>query len=252
MTRFDERDGVAVAAGAPTCVLDRILCILEAVRDSDGSLPISELAIRTGMPKSTASRLAAELVAQHYLERTDTGVTLGLRLFELGSRASLPRRLRAAAAPVIRRLWDLTGERIGLWVNRDAEMVSIAAVPGRLPMLSTQAGMRSPALTTASGKAFLAFCDDTAVVERVSAPLAEDAAARFRLELAQVRESSIATDPGVAYPGILAFASPVRSAAGSVIGAISIAVPDGSIDPQHVGPLVRSAGLDLSRRLAAA
>ena len=38
-------------------------------------------------------------------------------------------------------------------------------------MLSTRAGMRSPALTTASGKAFLAFCDDHAVVDRISAPL---------------------------------------------------------------------------------
>ena len=180
------------------------------------------------------------------------GVALGLRLFELGARASLPRRLRTVAAPIIRNLWDLTGERIGLWVQSNAEMVSIAAVPGRLPMLSTRAGMRSPALTTASGKAFLAFCDDESVVDRISAPLIEDAAARFRRELTQVRQSAIATDEGVAYPGILAFASPVMSPAGAVIGALSIAGPDGSMQLDHVGPLVRAAGVDLSRRLAAA
>ena len=252
MTRFAGRDGVADAQGAPTCVLDRVLHILETVRDAEGSLSISELSVRANMPKSTASRLAAELVTQRYLERTESGVALGLRLFELGARASLPRRLRATAAPIIRELWDLTGERIGLWLHRDTEMIAIAAVPGRLPMLSTQAGMRSPALTTASGKAFLAFCDDRAVVEHISAPLGEDAAARFRVELDEVRESSIATDRGVAYPGILAFASPVRSAAGTVIGALSIAGPDGSMDLEGVGPLVRTAGLDLSRRLAAA
>jgi DNA-binding IclR family transcriptional regulator len=173
-------------------------------------------------------------------------------LFELGVRASLPQRLRAAAAPIIRDLWDLTGERIGLWVHHDAEMVSITAVPGRLPMLSTRAGMRSPALTTASGKAFLAFCDDTEIVDRVSAPLIEDAAVRFRVELSQVRESAIAADDGVAYPGIVAFASPVQSAEGTVIGAISIAGLSGSLDQDRVGPLVRTAGRDLSRRLAAA
>ena len=206
----------------------------------------------TAMPKSTVSRLAAALVEQRYLERTEVGVALGLRLFELGARASLPRRLRTAAAPIIRDLWDLTGERIGLWVQSDTEMVSIAAVPGRLPMLSTRAGMRSPALTTASGKAFLAFCDDQTVVDRISAPLVDDAAARFRNELSQVRASAIATDEGIAYPGILAFASPVLSPAGSVIGALSIAGPDGSMDPDRVGPLVRAAGADLSRRLAAA
>ena len=75
------------------------------------------------------------MIQQRYLERTEDGVTLGLRLFELGARASLPRRLIAAAAPVIKNLWDLTGERVGLWVHQGTDMVSIAAVPGRLPML---------------------------------------------------------------------------------------------------------------------
>ena len=66
-------------------------------------------------------------------------------------------------------------------------MVSIAAVAGRLPMLPTRAGMRSPALTTASGKAYLAFCADQGVVNRVSASLIADAADHFRDELSHVR-----------------------------------------------------------------
>lgn len=252
MTRFADRPHDAAPSPRAASVLDRIICILDAVKDLPDPISITDLAHATNMPKSTASRLAADLVDQRYLEREGTGVVLGLRLFELGARASLPHRLRMAAAPIIRALWGDTGERIGLWVHRDGEMVSITAVPGRLPMLSTRAGMRSPALTTASGKAFLAFCDDRSVVERISAPLVEDEAARFRIELGRVRESAIATDEGVAYPGIFAIASPVRSGAGTVIGAISIAGPDGSMDVGRFGPLVRSAGRDLSRRLAAA
>jgi IclR family acetate operon transcriptional repressor len=244
-------DGQAAApCGEPSSVLDRILAILDSVRESDGSTTITEIAGLTDLPKSTVSRLAGALVEQRYLERTEGGLALGLRLFELGARASLPRRLRTTAAPIIRELWDLTGERIGLWVQSDTSMVSVAAVPGRLPMLSTRAGMRSPALTTASGKAFLAFCEDESVVDRVSASLIEDDAARFRTELTRVRASAIATDEGVAYPGIRAFASPVMSPAGGVIGALSIAGPD-SMDDRYA-PIVRAAGVDLSRRLAAA
>ena len=171
--------------------------------------------MRTGLPKSTVSRLVAELTGQRYLERTDDGVTLGLRLFELGARASLPRRLLAAAAPVIRNLRDVTGERVGLWVQQGTDMVSIAAVAGRLPMLPTRAGMRSPALTTASGKAYLAFCADQGVVDRVSAPLVDDAAEHFRDELTHVRASVVAMDMEVSYPGILAVASPVCSVTAS-------------------------------------
>lgn len=182
--------------GENVSVLDRILAILGTVEASDLAISVTELAHRTDMPKSTVSRLTTALVEQRYLERVDGGVTLGIRLFELGTRARLPRRLRATAAPIIRDLGGLTGERVGLWVRSGDEMVSIAAVPGRLPMLSAHAGMRSPALTTASGKAFLAFCRDPEVVERISSPLADDAADRFRSELDQVRVSSIAADPG--------------------------------------------------------
>ena len=129
---------------APVSVLDRIFAILDAVKESDGSITITDIAARTALPKSTVSRLVTELTGQRYLERTEEGVALGLRLFELGARASLPRRLVAAAAPVLRNLRDATGERVGLWVQQGTDMVSIAAVAGRLPMLPTRAGMRSP------------------------------------------------------------------------------------------------------------
>lgn len=235
----------------PVSVLSRLTAILDAVKISDSPVTVTELALQTGLPKSTVSRLVAELTHQHYLERTDDGVTLGLRLFELGARANLPRRFLAAAAPVMRSLRELTGERIGLWVHQGTDMVSIATVAGRLPMLSTRAGMRSPALTTASGKAYLAFCPDRSVVDRVAAGLVDASAVRFRDELDRVRATTLATDSGVSYPGILAVASPVRSANGVVVGAISIAGPSGAMDTERVAPLVRAASATVSQRLSA-
>ena len=146
MTSLAEWNTAPARSAGSASVLDRIIAILDAVRESRGSISITELAARTALPKSTVSRLVAAMIQQRYLERPEDGVTLGLRLFELGARASVPRRLIAAAAPVIKNLWDLTGERVGLWVHQGTDMVSIAAVPGRLPMLSTRAGMRSPEL----------------------------------------------------------------------------------------------------------
>lgn len=252
MTSLAEWNSTPVRSGGQVSVLDRIITILDAVKESEGKVSITDLADLTGMPKSTVSRLVADLTTQRYLERSDEGVTLGLRLFELGARASMPRRLIAAAAPVIRNLRDATGERVGLWVQQGTDMISIAAVAGRLPMLPTRAGMRSPALTTASGKAYLAFCADQSVVDRVSAPLIRGAADDFRHELRDVRASVIAMDREVAYPGILAVASPVLSPDRVVLGAISIAGPSGAMDPDRVAPLVRAAGATLTRRLAAA
>jgi IclR family acetate operon transcriptional repressor len=252
MTSLAEWNTSPARPRAPVSVLDRIIAILDAVKESGGSVTVTELAAQTAVPKSTVSRLVAELTGQRYLERTEEGVTLGLRLFELGARASLPRRLLAAAAPVIRNLRDATGERVGLWVQQGTDMVSIAAVAGRLPMLPTCAGMRSPALTTASGKAYLAFCEDEGVVSRVSASLVDGAADHFRDELSHVRASVLATDIEVSYPGILALATPVLSADRVVLGAISVAGPSGAMDPDRVAPLVRAAGTTVTRRLTAA
>jgi IclR family acetate operon transcriptional repressor len=252
MESLAEWNTIPARAGAPVSVLDRIIAILDAVKDARGSLSITDLAALTCLPKSTVSRLVAELAGQRYLERTDEGVTLGLRLFELGARASVPRRLLGAAAPVIRQLRQVTGERVGLWVQQGTDMVSIAAVAGRVPMLPTRAGMRSPALTTASGKAYLAFCADQGIVDRVSAPLADADADHFRDELSHVRSSIVAMDMGESYPGILAVASPVLWKDRVVVGAISIAGPSGAMDPDRVAPLVRAAGTNVSRRLAAA
>lgn len=252
MTSLAEWNTPTSPASASASVLARIVAILDAVNESGSSQSVTALAAHTAMPKSTVSRLVGELVEQRYLDRTEDGVTLGIRFFELGARASLPRRLLTAAAPVIRELVEITGERVGLWVHQGTHMISIAAVAGRLPMLPTRAGMRSPTLTTASGKAFLAFCADRDLVDRATAPLVDYAADQFRVELDQVRATVVATDRGVAYPGILAVATPVLSADRRVLGAISIAGPSGAMDPEHVGPLVREAGVALTRRLTAA
>ncbi|WP_127817728.1 IclR family transcriptional regulator [Microbacterium sp. CPCC 204701] len=239
-------------APAPNSVLGRIIAILDAVKEAGGYVSVTDIAARTSLAKSTASRLVSELTAQRYLQRTDEGITLGLRLFELGARASLPRRLIGAAAPVIRNLVQATGERVVLWVHEGNDMVSIAAVPGRLPMLPTRAGTRSPALTTASGKAYLAFCTDQRIVDRISARLVDAAASSFRDELSHVRAAVLAVDIEASYPGIAAVASPVLSPDRVVLGAISLAGPSDAMDPHSVAPLVRAAGSNVTRRLAAA
>jgi len=242
---FPSREG-------PVSVLDRVFAVLDVVRSCDGPISISGIAGEARIPKSTAARLVASLVAQRYLTHEPGGVVLGMRLFELGARATMPRRIASAAAPVVYELAQRTGERIGVWVQQGTDMISLTAVPGRLPMLPTRAGMRSPALTTASGKAYLAFCDDTNVVDRVSAPLLDDEVERFYDELTSVRADTVAVDQGDSYAGVAAVASPVIDRSGSVVGAISVAGPAGGLRTAHVTPLVRTASISLTRRLTAA
>jgi len=148
----------------PVSVLDRILAILDTVRESHGSTTITQLALATGIPKSTVSRLVGDLVRQRYLMRTDEGVAIGLRLFELGARASTPRRLSAAALPVLAELFNATGEHLNVAVQEGRDMLSVISVRGRLRPVPSRAGVRVPSATTALGKAVLAFTIDERVL----------------------------------------------------------------------------------------
>ena len=232
-------------------MLDRIVAILGAVRDRGGAATVTELSRATGIPKSTVSRTVAELVKHGYVERTDTGVVIGIRLFELGARATLPRRLSAAALPVLAELFNATGEHLNVAVRDGADMVSVISVRGRLRPAPSHAGARVPASTTALGKAVLAFTTDRSVV--LGATTGLDNRARHHLddELIDVRAHAIAIDRCETFPGVVGVASPILLPDHSPVAAISVAGPASGMDADQMMPLVRHAAIALTRRLAA-
>jgi DNA-binding IclR family transcriptional regulator len=234
----------------PVSVLDRILAILDTVRESHGSTTITQLALATGIPKSTVSRLVGDLIRQRYLTRTEEGVVIGLRLFELGARASTPRRLSVAALPVLAELFNATGEHLNVAVQEGREMLSVISVRGRLRPVPSRAGVRVPSVTTALGKAVLAFTDDEGVLGSVFTGLDSSQRNTFEKELVSVRTASVAIDLCETFPGVVGVASPVLSPDRVPVAAISVAGPVTDMDPHRMAPLVRHAALALTHRLA--
>jgi DNA-binding IclR family transcriptional regulator len=234
----------------PVSVLDRILAILETVRESNGSSTITQLAVATGIPKSTVSRLVGDLVHQRYLTRGDDGVVIGLRLFELGARASTPRRLSLAALPVLAELSNATGEHLNVAVQEGCQMLSVISVRGRLRPVPSRAGVRVPSATTALGKAVLAFAADDTAVDAVMAGTHRQDRRRLEQELATVRSDWVAVDRCETFPGVVGVASPVLSPERLPVAAISVAGPVSDMDPKRIAPLVRHAALALTHRLA--
>jgi DNA-binding IclR family transcriptional regulator len=236
--------------GEPVSVLDRIIAILEIVRESHGSTTITQLALATGIPKSTVSRLVGDLVRNRYLTRIDGGVAIGLRLFELGARASTPRRLGVAALPVLAELFNATGEHLNVAVQEGQDMLSVISVRGRLRPAPSRAGVRVPSVTTALGKAVLAFTDDESVLRGIMTGLDSRARGLLERELAGVRTSSVAIDRCETFPGVIGVASPILSPDRCPLAAISVAGPAADMDPNRMAPLVRHAALALTHRLA--
>lgn len=231
-------------------MLDRIIAILEVVRESHGSTTITQVALATGIPKSTVSRLVGDLVRQRYLTRTKNGVAIGLRLFELGARASTPRRLSVAALPVLAELFNATGEHLNVAVQEGRDMLSVISVRGRLRPAPSRAGVRVPSVTTALGKAVLAFTEDEGVLRAIMAGLDPRGRHMLERELTGVRSCAVAIDRCETFPGVIGVASPILSPERCPVAAISVAGPAVDMDPNRMAPLVRHAALALTHRLA--
>src|SRR5664279_612712 len=109
----------------PESVLERGMSLLWAFDPDRPELGISELARRTGLPKSTTHRLAGELVRLGLLEQAGPRLRLGLRLFELGQLVPRQRTLRDAALPFMEDLREATQNSVHLAVLEGIEVVYV-------------------------------------------------------------------------------------------------------------------------------
>ena len=116
---------------APQSVVGRVLALLTAFRPGDAELTLAELHRRTGIAKPTAHRLLAELSGWDMVERTPTGIRLGMRLFELGQLVPGQRGLLDAAAPFLADLFEATLETVHLAVPDGVEVVYVQKLDGR-------------------------------------------------------------------------------------------------------------------------
>lgn len=237
-------------------VLDRVTALFDAFGEHDEGLGVSELARRANLPKSTVSRIAADLVEQRFLDRDGDKLYLGIRLFELAETVQQPRRLRHVALPVMTELRDVTHQTVSLAVLEGADVLLIAIVRGEAsPAPAARVGGRLPAHATALGKALLAFSSRD-VVERVirgglpsRTPSTICDPVVLGRELADVRRLGVAAETEECLTGRMCVASPILSNGGMPVAAISVSGSTPDIVPARVGPAVRAAAVTLSRRI---
>lgn len=210
-------------------VLDRMSAILDAFGELGEGLGVTELARRANLPKSTVSRIAADLVTEGYLDRVGARLYLGLRLFELGQNVEQPRRLRRLAITTMTALRDATGQNVQLAIADGAEVVIIANAPGRdneHPV--ARIGERLPVASTALGAVFDLNTADGGAVRRS--------------DLAAVAEAL--------HGAHVCLASPVIER-GRVVAALSVSGAVHGMDVDVAAGTLRGAATALSRRLAA-
>ncbi|MGP6178527.1 IclR family transcriptional regulator [Microbacterium sp. A196] len=235
----------------------RIVRVLETFSAERTVQTATEIADRSGLPRSTAHRIVGELSAEGILERDEEGrIRLGMRLWELALRGSSALRLRQAAMPHMERVQTLVREHTQLAVLEHDEALFLERLshPDAGANITRIAG-RLPLHASSSGLILLAFADP-AVRERVlSGPLralstetVTDAAA-LRALLASIRRRGFVAAPGSIEAVSTGVAVPVRDR-GEVVAALSVVLPRDA-DPTAALDALRGAARDTERDLRA-
>ncbi|MFZ3584546.1 IclR family transcriptional regulator [Loktanella sp. DJP18] len=150
--------------------LARGLSVLRAFRPSDDGLGNAEISDRTGLPKSTVSRLTFTLQSLGYLThaRRHDRYRPGPALLALGNMASASLSFVDLSGPLMQRLADDTGT-LSLLLVRDAGRMLIVKTwrPRGIASLWLEVGHRLPFHGSSSGHAMLAALTEDAFAQAV-------------------------------------------------------------------------------------
>ncbi|HEY1974866.1 MAG TPA: IclR family transcriptional regulator [Pseudonocardia sp.] len=237
-------------------VLTRAVRILESFRPGEATLRVSDIAARADLHLATASRLVAELVEHGLLSRdADRRVRIGIRLWELGSRASPALGLREAAMPFLEDLHAVVGQhvQIGVLDGEDVLFIERLSAPGAVINYTRIAG-RLPLHASSSGQVLLAHAPRELQEKVLAAPMRRftantiTTAERLRATLAAVRREGYALCPGHLHERALGVAVPVADPRGRVIATLSAIVPIED-NARAVIPVLMTAALGTTRSL---
>jgi IclR family acetate operon transcriptional repressor len=224
----------SMPAESGTQAIDRAAELLVGVVESPGPVSVGELSQRSGLPKSTTSRLVGALERRGLVQRSgDRRVTPGPVLLRFAHRDT-GASLVDLARPALRHLAELSGETINLGVPTPLGVEHLAQEDTRHFVGGTNwVGRRVPFDSTANGKVLRAFA--------AGAPA--DAPIRRRGYAIAVDELE---------HGLSAVAAPVLGPDGTAVAALSISGPTIRLTHKRIAELVpelvRQAGL-LSQRL---
>lgn len=239
----------------PSGMVERVERILRVFERSRGGLSLGQIALQSGLPRSSVHRIVQQLIEARWLERSEGEYRLGLRMFEIGSSVYQRGSMIEIAQSRLHELCSATGHVVHLAVLDGHDVVYLSKFgstgAGTLP---SRVGGRMPAHCTAVGKAILAFSPSRVVDEylqtelrsRTSASIAGVGALRDALRAANT--FGFATEQDESVPGVACVAAPVLSG-GQAVAAISVCGARGSIKIDELRTLVMRAATDISRQL---
>ncbi|HWX49617.1 MAG TPA: IclR family transcriptional regulator [Roseomonas sp.] len=235
--------------------LARGLQVLGCFRQGEPLLGNQEIAARTGLPKSTVSRLTHTLTELGYLHYApELGrYRLGMAVLSLGSAMLGGLDIRRVARPLLERLAVETHSVVALGTRDRMRMVYLELARGDAAIaVNLEAGSRISLLNSAMGRAWLAACAPearAAVLRQWAGPQAERAAAVAERALAEQREYGCCCSFGDWQPDVNAIALGFDPGGGLPPMVVNCGAPSFLVSPEYLLQEARPRLAALVRRL---
>lgn len=236
------------------------LTLLETMARSDKSSGVTELAVQLGLHKSNVHRLLQALVHQGFVRRNpdNSRYELTMKLWELGARVFNRLDIRHESLPFMRKLAEDTQETVHLSLLSGTEVLYIEKIDSPQPVRAyTVVGGRAPAQCVATGKAMLAWADQT-VIDQVTSrfepytSLSITSCADFSREMSRIRKQGYAVNKGEWREQVMGVAAPIRDMSGDVVAALGISGPAERlthVDAKAMGQSLIDLAAQISKRL---
>jgi DNA-binding IclR family transcriptional regulator len=251
---------LGVRGGKPSVgepVIERAFRLLYAFGPADRSLSLTSLSVRSGVPKSSALRLARKLIEAGALERLESGdFVIGLRLLEIASLAPRGHGLRATALPYMEDLHGATRQHVLLAVRDGHEAVLVERLSAhQAGRVMYRVGGRLPLYATGVGLCLLAHSPAELQEEILSGDLVLTpendrlSPGELRRRLAEVRREGIAVVTRPSPEPMISVAGPVFGPGDKIIASLSVVAPSGSTDAFALRPAVAAVCRSASRAM---
>lgn len=214
--------------------VDRALMLLAAFRPGDRALTHGELAERTHLVKSTATRLLASLMHFGLVQRLEDGrYALGPETARLQSIYTASFSLESLVMPALHELVRRTRESAVFHVRQGDKRLCLYRIDSPQPIRDhVKVGDLVPLDRGAGGRVIMAF--------EGARGAAYD----------KIRRDGYAALVGDRSPDLAGIAAPVLRAGGGVEGAVTLTMPASRFNRAHIEP-TRAAARAVSRLLGA-
>lgn len=217
--------------------VDRALDILMAFTPADYELSVSDLIKRVDLSRPTLYRLLYTLEQKGFV--TSSGdpqkFRLGPSVAHLSHVWTSHLDISALAQPYLRRVWEESGETVGLFIPQGMYRMCVAELPSQNPLSFRRGvGYREKMVLGASGRVILAYTD--LAPEQLHEYLegtpfdAQD----YARELQATRKRGYAISKDELIKGAVAVAVPIFDTGDRVVGSLAVFGPSVRMDGKRL------------------